>query len=356
MQNIKFRIAKDEFIGRGSFGEVYKAYDINDKSQIYAAKLIPSELMNDPNKLNNFSNEILIGGQFTNKNLVKLKGLENDENNNTYMILEYCNGGDLFSFTQKFNNKYKRNLNEKEIQKILKDILYGLSCLHRNNIIHYDIKPTNILLNYEKEEDKNNLNIFECTFKIADFGLAKYSDLTKKYKMSDSIGGTVQYMPPEFLLKGDIKASLSEYYDSKIINDKVDIWALGILSYKLKFWSHPFIPVFDFNSYLKELKDNIREGYYKIIIEENKNISKELLSFIDSCLKEEQDLRKSSEDLEYSRFITRDTEKFHFVDIENINEEIPKDYIDGDLNLMQKEIRMNIYKNNYIEEEFGEKM
>ena len=47
-------------------------------------------------------------------------------------------------------------------------------------------------------------------------------------------------MPPEFILKGDIKASLSEYYDSKIINDKVDIWALGISLYYIIYKTVPF--------------------------------------------------------------------------------------------------------------------
>ena len=59
--------------------------------------------------------------------------------------MEYCNGKDLLSFINELNRKKQRNLTEKEIQKILKDILYGLSCLHRNSITHHDIKLENIL-------------------------------------------------------------------------------------------------------------------------------------------------------------------------------------------------------------------
>lgn len=351
MQNIKFRIDKNEFLGRGSFGEVYKAYEINDNTKKeYAAKTIPSELLNNKNILQNFSNEILIGGQFTNKNLVSLKGLENDENDNTYMILEYCNGGDLFSFTQKFQQKYNRNLDENEIQKILKDILYGLSCLHRNKIIHSDLKPTNILLNYENEKEKENLNIFKCTFKISDFGLSKYSNYSNKSKSYD-LGGTIQYLPPEFILKEKVE---DYFQNSNLINDKIDIWALGILTYKLKFWTHPFIPKFNINTYIQELKKNIYNCYYYILVEGNGKISKEFLSFIDSCLKSKPEFRKSSEDLEYSRFITRDLSKFHFINIDNINEEMPKKYLEGDMSLMTKEINMDISDNKYIEDEFGE--
>jgi NIMA (never in mitosis gene a)-related kinase len=129
----KFIINKNDLLGRGQFTNVYSAYKDNNKSIKYAAKLIPQLISQDESILEQFSNEILITSQFKNKNLLSFISIEEDDEGCNYIIMEYCNGKDLASFIQKLDEKKNRNsLNEEEIQKILKDILYGLSCLHRN--------------------------------------------------------------------------------------------------------------------------------------------------------------------------------------------------------------------------------
>ena len=210
------------------------------------------------------------------------------------MIYEYCNGGDLNKYLKEYYRKFKRGIGEKEVQKILKDILNGLSCLHRNKVVHHDIKPANILLQYNSENDMKNLNIFNCTFKLSDFGLAKYKD----DNLSLHAVGTATFMDPI--------CTIYQQMD-KFNEDKGDIWSIGILTYRMLFTNtHPFIAnelwkQNDPNQYLKNMKDNITKGEYYVNID-TYTVSKEALCFLDSCLKLNQDQRKSSEDLEYSWF------------------------------------------------------
>ena len=341
MSERKF-IITNEMLGSGGFGEVYIAYDKNDissKKTKYAAKKIP-DVINDEERLNLFTNEIIISTEFTNPNLVKFYGLT-EYNDYIYMIYEYCNGGDLNKYLKNYISKNNRPIGEKEVQKILKDILNGLSCLHRNNVVHHDIKPANILLQYNTDKDKNDLNINNCVFKLSDFGLSKYKNDEEK---ADKVYGTFTFLDPICSIYNKV-----EFFDE----DKTDIWAIGILTYRLLFANtHPFIS----NDIYKKTNDqkkinlhltkNITKGIYFVSIRE-KPISKEFLAFIDSCLKLEQNSRKSSEDLEYSWFLTRNYDKFNFITLDNFEENIPFEY-QGNM-----EIKFNIKNENNIEDELN---
>ena len=337
MSERKF-IITNEMLGSGGFGEVYIAYDKNDissKKTKYAAKKIP-DVINDEERLNLFTNEIIISTEFTNPNLVKFYGLT-EYNDYIYMIYEYCNGGDLNKYLKNYISKNNRPIGEKEVQKILKDILNGLSCLHRNNVVHHDIKPANILLQYNTDKDKNDLNINNCVFKLSDFGLSKYKNDEEK---ADKVYGTFTFLDPICSIYNKV-----EFFDE----DKTDIWAIGILTYRLLFSNtHPFIAneIYQKN-YTQQMLNinliqNIQKGLYFVKIEGQ--LSKEVLAFLDSCLKLEQSRRKSSEDLEYSWFLTRNYNNFNFVNQENFEYVIPYDF-QGNM-----EVKFNIQNNDYIED------
>ena len=85
------------------------------------------------------------------------------------------------------------------------------------------------------------------------------------------------------------------------------------------------------NSYLKLylLYNEFKKGNYIIDLKDGpvKSVSKEFIIFIDGLLKRNQELRNSSEECEYSRFVTRDFSKFHFLNSENCSQEIDKELI-----------------------------
>ena len=218
-----FHINYDEKIGKGGFGDVYIATDIKDnklRKTLYAAKQINKE----KEDINTISNEILINTEFQNENLVEFFGI-NIIDDNYFLIFEYCNGGDLAKNYNDYFNKTGKPFSEEILQKILKDILNGLSCLHRHSIIHHDIKYGNILVSYKNEEDKRNLNLLNATFKLTDFGLSKCK-LELEHKTPGNIGGTLTFMPPCILVE-------KKFTDENVVeNDAIDMWALGILAFR----------------------------------------------------------------------------------------------------------------------------
>ena len=337
-----FHINYDEKIGKGGFGDVYIATDIKDnklRKTLYAAKQINKE----KEDINTITNEILINTEFQNENLVEFFGI-NIIDDNYFLIFEYCNGGDLAKNYNDYFNKTGKPFSEEILQKILKDILNGLSCLHRHSIIHHDIKYGNILVSYKNEEDKNNLNLLNATFKLTDFGLSKCR-LDYQGTKTGNIGGTLTFMPPCILVE-------KKFTDENVVeNDAIDMWALGILAFRLIISQHPFLSpdeeALPQGQKQYALYNKLRNGDYYIDLVNGaiNEISKEFLMFIDGLFKSEQRWRLSSEDCEYSRFITRKYSNFHFIDKYNYAQELSDQFIEGNGIL-----KFNIYNEKKLKE------
>ena len=324
MEEEKIRyVYKDKSLGKGISGEVLLAYDL-EKDIDVAAKHIPKNLVNDQKEMELFTNEVLISTLCENENLAKVHDIS-DIDGEKYLIFEYCNGGDLQTALSNYKKKHIF-LDEKIIQNIVSQILNGLQCLHNKKIIHHDIKPANILLHYDNIEDLNQLNLMKCKFKISDFGLSKF----KNEQYERMIGGSPLYMEP-YLFDKNVPISIIE-------NEKVDIWSLGILTYELLFGITPFenscfIP----DNALRELVSNLSRGIYFINICYRDKISLQIIAFLNKCLQIEQNKRASSEELLFSEFVTRDIEKFFFLNKYNLKKNFPQEYI-----IYNEQIKMDI--------------
>ena len=340
---MKFWIDMDEnnIIGKGGFGTVRPAYEINDtkRKRKYAAKSVPEHIRTNEKEMTAFGNEILVSTQFENENLVKFYGLT-EVDNVMYMIFEYCNGGDLNNFSKKYKELNNEPIKERDALLIIKGITNGLYCLHRNNIIHHDIKPANILLKFDTDDALKKLDLNHCSVKISDFGLAKF----RASDDGSGIGGTPTYMDPIIIIDRVRDPNKTE-------SDKTDIWSLGILSYKLLFENHPFIEPYAFKNktYMRVLNENLKKATYNIPLYSNQNISKESICFIDACLKREQNYRKTSEELSYSRFLTRPYEKFNFLNQDNVENEIK----DDSLRDTNESVILNILSPIYFEDQIS---
>ena len=314
------KLIPDKTLGEGSFGKVvlFNCFDEKSGQQLkntkYAAKLIKNS--NNKQYLELGNNEINFLLKFNNENIVKCFGFQ-IFNSNTYILLEYCNGGDLHEIFYSYKKKKGVNyFDEKIVQKIIRDVLNALSCLSRNSIIHHDLKLGNILVSFKNEEDKFDLNLLDATYKICDFGLATYSSDKPPYKAVD--GGTIGFMSPSSFCLGQ---------KDKFGNDKgIDIWALGIISAILLTGENPFVTnqQFVYRSYQLNLEN---KGYYTIDLE-HKPISFEALCFLDFTLKINPNDRYISEELEYTRFITRNPDKFTYISKDNYKQILPEKYID----------------------------
>ena len=107
----------------------------------------------------------------------------------------------------------------------MKDILSGLNVMHEKNFVHRDLKPENILINTENTSLGGKQSLVA---KIADFGLsAEYKINLFSSENMDEKMGTILYMAPE--------QALGQRYGKR-----VDLWACGVIMYKILTGIHPF--------------------------------------------------------------------------------------------------------------------
>ena len=148
--------------------------------------------------------------ELNHKNITKILELF-ESDNYILIIMEYINGGNLFSFVKK-----RRKLSEKTAKFLFKQIIEGIEYIHSKNIVHRDIKLENILIDL-----KNNI-------KICDFGIGKILN-NKNEKLYDQCG-TLMYMAPEILLN---KKKGFEAFP-------IDLWSCGICLYIMLSGTIPF--------------------------------------------------------------------------------------------------------------------
>ena len=264
-----------EILGVGAFGTVYKVQKKSD-DKIYVIKKISLIGLN-PNQIQKAKLESKILSNVQSPYLVKYYE-SFEENNFLNIVMEYCDGGDLNKFIKK-NEQTKFYLKENIIWNIFLKILLGLFELHKNKILHRDLKPLNIFLS------KNNFDI-----KIGDFGSAKMLD---KNNLAKTIIGTPHYLSPELC-------------EELPYNDKSDIWALGCILYELCTYKHPFKAKCQASLILKILKHKQKpiHEYY----------SNDLQKLIDLMLEKNYVKRPSCSDILSLSFVKEKLKEFGLYD------------------------------------------
>ncbi|NWR74149.1 ST17A kinase, partial [Centropus unirufus] len=129
------------------------------------------------------------------------------------LVLEYAAGGEIFD---QCVAEREEAFKEKDVKRLMKQILEGVSFLHRNNVVHLDLKPQNILLT-----SKSPLG----DIKIVDFGLSRIMKSSEELR---EIMGTPEYVAPEILS-----------YDP--ISTATDMWSIGVLAYVMLTGISPFL-------------------------------------------------------------------------------------------------------------------
>lgn len=199
----------EEALGRGSFGAVYR---VSKENNVYAAKVLSETYILDEfkNEQNRITREIDVLKNVKGENLIKYQEdfyFKNKFGIMEYVIvMEYFPGRTLRSFLR----------NDVELETLIRifvSVLYGVRDLHNTiieneGIIHRDLKPDNIMID-------DNLNV-----KIIDYGLSKIIDFSSITSTGTQIGSPL-YMSPEQLK------------DSKHIDYRADIYALGIILYEM---------------------------------------------------------------------------------------------------------------------------
>ena len=189
-----------EKIGEGGMGTVYKA-KCHLLNRFVAVKILKTELSNDEEFLRRFKREATSIAKLSHQNIVGVLDV-GEENNINFIVMEYINGKTLKQVI-----KDDGRLSSKKTINIVLQIAKALECAHKNNIIHRDIKPDNIMI----KEDH--------TVKVMDFGIAKVAD-SRTVTNSNKVMGSVRYFSPE--------QAKGVYVDCR-----TDIYSLGIVMYEM---------------------------------------------------------------------------------------------------------------------------
>ena len=185
----------------------------------------------------------------------------------------------------------------------MRQIIDAVVYLHQRKIIHRDLKLENLLINYESEEDKNNLNLLKAEVKIIDFGFATHLDGSH---LRYSILGSPINMDPILLTK------LNNQNISYLIgyDEKADIWSLGTVCYEMATGEMLF-QVLNVN----QLIQRVEIGIYHI----PSHLSQELVSFLESMLQYFGKDRLNALELSSHPFLTKNVNEFQKIDLTNPN-------------------------------------
>lgn len=146
-----------------------------------------------------------------------------------FLLMEYCSGGGLIDF---MNTRLQHRLTEPEILKIFGDVAEGVACMHylKPPLLHRDLKVENVLISKSPGSGTP-------TYKLCDFGstaaprpAAKNAEEGRLIEEDVQKHTTMQYRSPEMI----------DVWRKQPIDEKADIWALGVLLYKLCYYTTPF--------------------------------------------------------------------------------------------------------------------
>jgi serine/threonine protein kinase/tetratricopeptide (TPR) repeat protein len=210
----KYKIEK--LLGAGGMGEVYLAID-TILNRTVALKFLPRELETREKVVKRFLREAQATARLSHPNIATLYNVETYEGRH-FILMEYIDGEPLSRILR------RERISIKNVLKYGMQIADALAEAHSQGVLHRDVKPGNILINRRQQ------------VKVLDFGLAKFISTEENVvtnKLEDDLTregvlvGTPRYMSPEQILGKDV-------------DQRADIFALGILLYEMIVGQHPF--------------------------------------------------------------------------------------------------------------------
>ena len=285
--NNRYKLEKK--IGEGSYGMVYKAKDIKDNNNLVAIKQVSKMRINrDFYLVEALKKELSIMKFISSENCVKL--IENFETEDYYnFVMELCDS-DLDEELKKNIKQKDRCFNELEVFEIMTQFNNFFIKMHKEHIIHRDLKLKNILIKHNKD-----IPYIGFVIKVSDFGFSKFmdSDLT-----ATNLGSPATKAP--------------EIMMGKAYNEKADLWSVGVIIFQLFFNRLPF-PA----KSVSELKlAIINSKGVKLPENSNNTISDICFDLIDRLLQKDPNNRIDFEDYFNHKFFSEEHKKEL---LENIN-------------------------------------
>ncbi|KAG9390867.1 Protein kinase domain [Carpediemonas membranifera] len=198
------------FIGKGSYGAVYKVKRRSDPSKTYAIKELDLRSMS-PREKQEALNEIRLMASVSHQNICKYRDsfFEKDK---LHIVMEFATKGDLAQAIYE-RKKRRRLFDEAQVWSMFLQIALALRHLHSRKILHRDLKSANVFL------------MEDGIIKLGDMGVSKL--LKADDKLAKTVIGTPYYLAPELWNR--------DPYD-----EKSDVWSLGCVLYEMLTFRHPY--------------------------------------------------------------------------------------------------------------------
>jgi tetratricopeptide (TPR) repeat protein len=246
----------EKVLGTGGMGAVYRAQDRELDRQV-ALKVIRPELAQNAAIVDRFKQEIRLSHKVTHRNVVRMYDLSEDLGMR-FVTMELVAGGDLRSLLEE-----RGKLPTDEAVEILEQICHALEAAHNEGILHRDLKPQNVM----REESGRVV--------VMDFGLAR-TFAGDGMTQSGALVGTMEYMSPEQAL-------------GKELDQRSDIFALGLIGYEMLTGLMPFRAESAIASLLKRTRDKAEP-----LLQVDATIPPQLSGIIGKCLEVDVEQRYKS--------------------------------------------------------------
>jgi eukaryotic-like serine/threonine-protein kinase len=249
-----------QMLGQGGMGAVYKATD-RELDRTIALKVIRPDLARDKSIVDRFKQELLLAHQVTHRNVIRIYDLS-EADGMKFITMEYVEGENLLTLIHQ-----KKKFSFPEAVEIVQQICRALEAAHSVGVIHRDLKPQNIM------RDAVGRVV------VMDFGLARTLE-GHGMTQSGALVGTIEYMSPEQALGKDL-------------DQRSDIYALGLLFYEMLTGQMPFKANSAVASLIKRTQEPVAPAS-----DLDKEIPQSLSNIVGKCLERDLDLRyKSAADL-----------------------------------------------------------
>lgn len=258
---MRVNIAHKALIGKGSFGVVYQAMDL-DTNHLIAVKEINFSNGADKKSVTAVRKELALLKLLDHPHIVKCLGEDCDENC-LRIYLEYVSGGSVSGVLRTFGS-----FQEKQASIYTRQMLEGLVYLHSKNIMHRDLKGDNLLV------DPNG------TLKISDFGTAKH--LLESNNVT-AIAGTAYFMAPEVILAQG--AGLAS-----------DVWSVGCCVIEMVTGRPPFAEVKNQYALMLHIAET-KGDFFSEMIPMKKKLSSKIILFLQRCLQRDPSMRPTAQEL-----------------------------------------------------------
>ena len=230
-----------ELLGQGGMGTVYLVYD-KELDTVLALKILHPHLLQNESMMARFSKEAKVARSLNHPNIVRIHDIGLNPRGFTYITMEYIDG---YSLREQLNFRAESmasatstgisrvNSMEEAIDTMIQ-VLKGISYAHEQGIVHRDMKPDNVMISRQGD------------VKIADFGTARILGEENRITQTGQLIGTPDYISPEQVA-------------GNLVDQRTDIYSLGIMAYELVVGTVPFESETFLEAAVKHLNDPIPE-------------------------------------------------------------------------------------------------